>query len=140
MVTAENDVNAVLESLLGAQRSTLNIDELRLLVEGQLAAPENIDPDSWMSLVVPDPSDDLREALRAFMASCKPKLPELELPSAGERLASDVIMCNLLSGSAVPIPTLPETEPIITSPSFCKISLESVPSKKLKCPLFTISH
>ena len=62
MVVAENEVNAVLKCLLEAENAPLNIDELRLLIEGQFAAPTNIDPDSWMSLVVPDPSDDLREA------------------------------------------------------------------------------
>ena len=82
MVVAENEVNAVLKCLLEAEKATLNIDELRLLIEGQFAAPTNIDPDSWMSLVVPDPSDDLREALRSFMASCKRKVPEFELPSS----------------------------------------------------------
>ncbi len=75
MVVAENEVNAVLKCLLEAEKATVNIDELRLLIEGQFAAPANIEPDSWMSLVVPDPSDDLREALRSPIPSGWSGLP-----------------------------------------------------------------
>ena len=104
MVLAENEVNAVLKCLLEAEKATLNIDELRLLIEGQFAAPANIDPDSWMSLVVPDPSDDLREALRSFMASCKRKVPEFELPSSDRIGALRVELSDRrLDGFLVPL-------------------------------------
>lgn len=81
MVNAKNDGEAGVESLLKAHHCPLSIDELRLLVEGQLAAPEPVDPDSWIDLVAPNPSADLREALRSFSADCKLAVVETELSS-----------------------------------------------------------
>ena len=104
MVNAENDGEVVLESLLKANGSALSIEELRLLAEGQLAAPEPVDVDNWMALVVADLSDDLRDALRSFMASCKAKEIERSLAPAARVEALRAALSNQdLDGFLVPL-------------------------------------
>ena len=104
MVNAKNDGDVVLEALLTAHGSALSVGELRFLVEGQLAAPEPVDLDNWMALVVADLSDDLRDALRSFMASCKAKKIERELSPAAriEALRAEVFNQGL-DGFLVPL-------------------------------------
>ena len=104
MVNAENDGEVVLESLLKANGSALSIEELRLLAEGQLAAPEPVDVDNWMALVAADLSDDLRDALRSFMASCKAKEIERSLAPAARVEALRAALSNQdLDGFLVPL-------------------------------------
>jgi len=104
MVNAENDSEAVLESLLKAHGLALSIDELRLLVDGQLAAPEPVNRDNWMGLVGPGLSDDLRNALRSFMASHKASGIESDLSSAVRIEALRVELSNQdLDGFLVPL-------------------------------------
>jgi len=104
MVNAENDGEAGLESLLRAHDCVLSIEELRLLVEGQLAAPEPVDPDLWMDLVAPNPSAALRDALRSFLAVCessvveKPLSPTIRIESLRDELSN-----RDLDGFLVPI-------------------------------------
>ena len=94
----------VLESLLKATGSALSIEELRLLAEGQLAAPEPVDVDNWMALVAADLSDDLRDALRSFMASCKAKEIERSLAPAARVEALRAALSNQdLDGFLVPL-------------------------------------
>jgi Xaa-Pro aminopeptidase len=87
MVNAENDGEAALESLLKAHGSELSMNDLRLLVEGQLAAPEPVDRDNWMALITPELSNDLRDALRSFMAARKVAVSEIDL-SPAERVSA----------------------------------------------------
>jgi Xaa-Pro aminopeptidase len=104
MVNAENDGVSALESLLKAHGSTLSVADLRLLVDGQLAAPKPVDRDSWMALVAPDPSDDLKNALRSFMAACKAMVRETELsPAARIEALRDELSNRDLDGFLVPL-------------------------------------
>jgi Xaa-Pro aminopeptidase len=104
MVNAENDGVSAFESLLKAHGSTLSVADLRLLVDGQLAAPKPVDRDSWMALVAPDPSDDLKNALRSFMAACKAMVRETELsPAARIEALRDELSNRDLDGFLVPL-------------------------------------
>ena len=87
MVNPENDRDATLRLLLDAHGSAISIAALELLVDGQLSAPKNVDPDCWMALVTNDPSDELRVALQSFMASRQGRAAPVALAPA-ERIAA----------------------------------------------------
>ncbi|MFP6745584.1 MAG: hypothetical protein VCB77_10405, partial [Alphaproteobacteria bacterium] len=52
-----------LNGLLSEAGSDLSSGQLRTLVHGVVAAPDDHDDEAWMALVVPQPSASLRAAL-----------------------------------------------------------------------------
>ena len=44
----------------------LSINDVRSLAEGQLAAPDNLDPDAWIELIQPNLSEQMRKELKKF--------------------------------------------------------------------------
>ena len=57
-----------LERMLHGAGSGLDAAGVRALVAGVLAAPDQFDPESWMTLVSAQPQDDLKGQLRALRA------------------------------------------------------------------------
>ena len=65
-----------LRGLLRDAGLTLSVEAVRDLVAGVLAAPEPVDPDSWMVLLAPEAGPDLRRQLRALKAEMAAQLPQ----------------------------------------------------------------
>ncbi|MEM7222172.1 MAG: aminopeptidase P family protein [Pseudomonadota bacterium] len=61
--------NDELSRLLGEAGSAYQVDTLKELVAGVLAAPLGPDSEAWMALVVAEPSERLKAELGAFMAA-----------------------------------------------------------------------
>src|SRR5262249_62030944 len=57
----------VLAGLLARSGSDPDIQRVRQLLPGVMAAPAGEDPDRWMMLISPQPSDALKAQLRALL-------------------------------------------------------------------------
>ncbi|HZT50969.1 MAG TPA: aminopeptidase P family N-terminal domain-containing protein, partial [Stellaceae bacterium] len=80
------DGDAALARLLAASGSRYDPQGVRALVSGVLAAgPDPVEPDRWMTLVAPDPSPQLRAALRTLAAALSGG-PPADVPPAPDRL------------------------------------------------------
>ncbi len=58
-----------LAELLAAERAGKSVADMRGIVAGVLAAPEDVEGDLWLSLVVAQASDELKDQLQALKAS-----------------------------------------------------------------------
>ena len=86
-LVSEKDIEYTLDVNLKANGVELSVSDIRLLVEGQLAAPKNINPDSWIELVEPNPSEGLRKALQDFLRYIDSLTAEKKYSSA-DRIAA----------------------------------------------------
>ena len=89
--------------LLRRAGSGIDRSELDSLVSGIAAAPDGHDPDAWMTLVVPEPDDTVRAALRARLEQERSR-PRPPAPETAERLQElrRWMRANQLVGFLVP--------------------------------------
>ena len=82
----------------------LSINDVRSLAEGQLAAPDNLDPDAWIELIQPNLSEQMRKELKKFKENLASLDVEKELPPE-ERLAAlrVELISRRLDGFLVPL-------------------------------------
>jgi Xaa-Pro aminopeptidase len=82
--------NETLHGLLTEAGSALTVEQLRALVDGVVAAPDDYDAEAWMGLVAAQPTSALRAALAALKQSAKAACDDgLDAsPAPAERLAA----------------------------------------------------
>jgi len=103
-VIPQNHIEHTLGVNLKAHGITLSVSDIRLLVEGQLAAPKNIDPHGWIGLIEPNASEGLRKALQDFMDYVRGLTAEKENSPTDRIAALRVELCSRgLDGFLVPL-------------------------------------
>ena len=104
MIREQNYIVHSLDICLKEQGIPLSINDVRSLAEGQLAAPDNLDPDAWIELVDPNLSEKMRKELKKFKENLASLEVEKELPPE-ERLASlrVELISRRLDGFLVPL-------------------------------------
>ena len=80
-------VDSHLARLLARERTGKSVADVRGLIAGVLAAPEDVDPELWLGLVVDEPGDELAEQLQALKQMLKEQASSgLEIPAPAWRL------------------------------------------------------
>ncbi|MCE2520594.1 MAG: aminopeptidase P family protein [Alphaproteobacteria bacterium] len=76
-----------LAELLARARAGKSVADVRSLIAGVLAAPEDVDPDMWLGLVTETPGGDLARQLQTLKQSLEENAPcSLEVPAPAWRL------------------------------------------------------
>ena len=76
-----------LAGLLARAGAGKSVADVRRLIAGVLAAPEDVDPDMWLGLVTPTPGDDLARQLQALSRTLEEGAARgLESPAPAWRL------------------------------------------------------
>ena len=76
-----------LAQLLARERSGKSVADVRDMIAGILAAPEDVDPDLWLGMVVEAPSNELAHQLQALKQSLEERTSSgLEVPAPAWRL------------------------------------------------------
>ena len=97
-----------LAQLLARERSGKSVADVRGMIAGVLAAPEDVDPGLWLGLVVEEPSDELAQQLQALKQALKERTSSgLEIPAPAWRLNAlrDELQRLDLTVSLYPMPT-----------------------------------
>lgn len=76
-----------LAQLLARERSGKSVADIRDMIAGVLAAPEDVDPDLWLGLVAQAPSNELAQQLQALKQALKERTSSgLEIPAPAWRM------------------------------------------------------
>ncbi len=97
--------DSYLARMLARERTGKTVTEVRSLIAGVLAAPEDVDPDLWLGLVAESPDDDLAQQLRALKQDLAKRTSSgLEVPAPAWRLKAlrDELRRTGLDGVVVP--------------------------------------